>query len=161
MQDINLVQYTLYYLIRSLCTEYTVKFGESQPDRITGDTIFLYRSNVSNESLQLGLGISRYISFIVEVFSQNGVIHGDIVSIISDRFFNAGCIIYDYNPISGKSNFPYDPPDSETANLDYTETVYGWMDFISCNSTDVLDEEIDRVIYSRSVIDFSVNYAKE
>jgi hypothetical protein len=161
MDDLSLVQYNLYYLLRELCPDYNIIMAEEDPARITGDTIFLHRVITVNSPLQLGTGIFRTIASSADVFSSNGTIHGDIVSTIMDRFYNAGSIIYDYNPIDGVSNFPYDPPDSDTANGDYTPTVYGWMDFVSDNAQDVLEEEIDRTVYIRTVIELVATYAKE
>lgn len=148
-------------MLRELCPTYSIIMAEENPDRISGDTIFLHRVITVNSPLQLGTGVFRTVAFSVDVLSSNGTIHADNVSSIMDRFYNAGAIIYDYNPISGVSNFPYDPPESDTPNVDYVPTVYGWMDFLSDNATDVLEEKIDRTVYIRTVIELVATYAKE
>ncbi len=161
MNDLALVKYTIYYMLRNLAEDYTVILAEEDPSLISGDTIFLHETATVNSPLQLGGGLIRNVGFVINVFSSNGVMHDDVVSDILDRFYNSGSVIYDYNPLGGNSNFPYLPADSDTANTDYVETVYGFMDFIDCNAVNVLEEEIDRSIYRRTVIEIVLNYAKE
>jgi hypothetical protein len=161
MEDLSLVEYNLYYKLREYVPDYSVILAEETPDLIHGDTIFLYNRTIDNGPLQLGHGLLRTVGFIINVFSSNGTIHNDVVSTISDRFYSAGSAVYDYNTVSGHSNFPYDPADSTIVNPKYIPTIYGWMDFIYCNAINILEEEIDRRFYSRAVIEVLVNYAKE
>lgn len=161
MNDISMVKYNLYYLLRDLCQDYTILLAEEGPERINGDTIFIHSIGVDNAPLQLGGGVFRSVGFMLDVFSSNGIIHDDNVSNILDRFYSAGSVIYDFNPIGGESNFPYEPPESNTANPYYTPTSYGWMDFVESSSTDLLEEEIDKTVYARTAISIDVLYAKE
>jgi hypothetical protein len=148
-------------MLKTLAEDYTVILSEEDPALITGDTIFIHELMINNSPLQLGTGLLRTIGMTVTVMSSNGIIHDDVVSDILDRFYNGGGVIYDYSPISGNSNFPFLPADSDTSNPDYVETVYGFMDFIESNATNLLEEEIDRTFYRRTVIEIVLNYAKE
>jgi len=161
MEDITIIKYNIYYLLRDIAEGYNVILAEEDPELIDGDTIFIQDMIVSNRPLQLGSGLTRTVGFMITILSSNGVKHDDMVSLILDRFYNNGRVIYDYNPIGNVSNFPYLPADGTEANPDYVETIYGFMDFVYADAQNLFDEELDRQVYKRTVITFNVDYAKE
>ena len=148
-------------MLKDLFPHYNVILGEENAQKVEGDTIFLHRIVTTNSPLQLGVGLIRKIVFAIDVFSSNGVIHDDVVSIIMDRFYNSGARIYNYTPIDGNANFPYNPPESNIVNESYEPIVWGFMDFTECYANDILDEVLQKIVYKRTCCEITVVYAKE
>lgn len=161
MNDLSIIQYNLYYLLRSLNTGHDVIILTGDPDKINNDTMFLYRMTLENEPLQLGGGFTRSLSFNIDVLTSNGVIHNDTVSKILDRFYDSTLTLLDYSPISGESNFPYNPANSSVVNVNFSQVLYGSLEFTDIEANDLWEEKIDNIQYYRSAIRFIVKYVKE
>jgi hypothetical protein len=160
------VKYSVYYMLReTVDADVTVQFGGENEEFIIPGVV-IREPDFLTSPLQLGGGTWFTSIIVLEILTDKIYKRDKTISDILIRVANSGVVMIDYSPydVGGVdvSNFPYDPPDSNTVNPNYDPSrIFGYGEFNDVESTTDQIEKIENVGLYRSIIRFAMNVAYE